>query len=387
MATATHDTKKSAPHKTGAPGSDPTFQSVVHGGIEAEGEAVGDLLSSVLHQLRGADRMPDGVGYIEGGSDNTGYEDSGDNTGYADNTSDVGADNASDVGADDTGYEEEGAGTGYEQENGSGDSSGVMSDILSSLNLDKGADDEPSVIILEGSGDTDDSGDAGGGSGSGGGSDGGSPSSSQSKGKHKGGKQGHHATHGKKKQHHAEGDDGYESFPTTSDAGVSPVPLVSPDESGYVPAATPEPVGVGVNLGDILTAVGETANATAAVAGAVTASKVHPIVPPPGLPVPVAPPPPPWFNEEGEESGEGFHHRMHGHAKAFAHERPVLFLLALAAALYFIFFKQDSLFETVLHTGTKSRKHDKVETFTEEVHTKREAVIGKPVFPGQPAAA
>lgn len=77
---------------------------------------------------------------------------------------------------------------------------------------------------------------------------------------------------------------------------------------------------------------------------------------------------------------------VHGHARAFAHERPVLFLLALGVALYFIFFKQDSLFETVLHTGTKTRRHDKVETVTEEVHTKREAVIGKPVFPGKKTA-
>ena len=95
---------------------------------------------------------------------------------------------------------------------------------------------------------------------------------------------------------------------------------------------------------------------------------------------------PPKAPEHGGFPFPGGFSEIHGHAKRFAHERPVLFLLALGAALYFIFFKQDSLFETVLHTGTKTRKHDKVETFTEEVHTKREAVVGKPVFPGKKTA-
>ena len=382
MATATQKTKAVGTHQSGAAhhgsasneagghSGGETFQSVVHGGIEAEGEAVSELLGGVLHQLRGADGGDDG-------------EMSPDNTGYLDNASDVGADNTSDVGADEgSGYEEEGANEGYEPSEARGESSGVMADILSSLNLDKGADDEPSVVIIEGSG-SDDSSDAGGGSGSGGGSDGGSPSSSSSPStsKHK---QGHHGTHARKKVHHAEGDDGYEPFPSPTE-GPSPVPLVSPEESGYTPTSE----GTGVNLGDILTAVGETANATAAVAGAVAASNEHPIEAPIRAPlIPVAPPQAPWFSEEGEGGDEmGLHHQMHGHAKRFAHERPVLFLLALGAALYFIFFKQDSLFETVLHTGTKSRKHDKVETFTEEVHTKREAVIGKPVFPGQSTAS
>ena len=85
-----------------------------------------------------------------------------------------------------------------------------------------------------------------------------------------------------------------------------------------------------------------------------------------------------------DDDGNERPHGIHGHRfGAFAHEKPALFLLILGIAAYFIFFRENSVFETVLLTGNKSRKHDKVETITEEIHTRRESVLGKPTFPDQ----
>ena len=68
-------------------------------------------------------------------------------------------------------------------------------------------------------------------------------------------------------------------------------------------------------------------------------------------------------------------------------EKPILFLVGLAAVMYLVFVRDDGLWNTVTSTGGKTRKHDKVETFTEEIHTKRESVLGKPTFPAPVAAS
>jgi hypothetical protein len=165
--------------------------------------------------------------------------------------------------------------------------------------------------------------------------------------------------------------------------GTSPVPIAPP---AFAPPAAAG--SAGISLGDILALAGETAQATTAVANAASMARYPygvPVgVPTYGVPVGVGVMGPTGPGYGYGEPVESIHrHRM----GRFAHERPVIFLIALAAILYFLFLSEDSIWEKVSSTGSKSKKHDKVETFTEEIHTKRESVLGKPTFPSAPSPA
>ena len=325
-----------------------TFQSVVYSGVEAESEAIHDLLSEVGHQLQGADahghRHADGDdGYVA---------------------------QAESVLHDDAAVVEEILGT----------ASGKIQDVESDMNDvlrddDDAAKDLLGEILGKSQGDE--------------------PGADQ----HRAAARGTDAaaprrphTGNRYAESDAEAfystasdpqflqptDDGFLPYPYPS-SGTSPVPVV---QTGFTP---PAPGSAGITLGDILSVVGETAQATTAVANAASIASYHPAVPV-GVGVPVVGVGyVPTYGPEGWGPSDGDMHR-HGVGR-FAHERPVIFLLAFAAILYFLFLSEDSVWEKVLHSGTKSKKHDKVETFTEEIHTKRESVLGKPTFPAPVAAS